>query len=347
MFSKHIFLLKQNAARCIALCATLCSALFFTGCQDPIFWNVRQEVKLEKAEILGDIFSIVRFGDRLFVANGNIYSKPKNADRHGAWSKMGSPGGHVLKVAADETYLYALSFTFEEDDSEGEMAVASKRLYYSSDGNTWNPVSLSLGRGHDEVAHLFCTNAPQADHRSAYINRNGTVYELNGASATSVSASSGTRSCVYAGGVKFFNAEAACTNETDSAAATVIYYSSGSDLKRCGTDGSSGETTIANSPRSTIYGIAVMKDSVFVTSAVGTVLVSRDSGSEIQFENLQSTMSTLYESRACLAVDPSQNAHDTAVYAGLCVEGTGSNSALFTHEGLWSYYPSRGKWNIE
>ena len=38
---------------------------------------------------------------------------------------------------------------------------------------------------------------------------------------------------------------------------------------------------------------------------------------------------------------------DSIIYAGIRVKGTGSNSALFTHEGLWSYYPSRGKWNIE
>ena len=65
--------------------AAVFAAGVFSGCQDPIFWNIRQEVKLEEATIYGDIFSIVRFKDKLFIANGNIYSKDKNANSHGQW----------------------------------------------------------------------------------------------------------------------------------------------------------------------------------------------------------------------------------------------------------------------
>lgn len=330
--------------------AAVFAAGVFSGCQDPIFWNIRQEVKLEEATIYGDIFSIVRFKDKLFIANGNIYSKDKNANSHGQWSKMNGPAGHVLTVAADSSYVYALSVTSRKNDSEGEMELDSRKLYYSSDGNSWKEVSgITLSSSKSDVVKLLCTNSPQKDHRSAYIRNKNNVYKLNGSSA-SPSAESGAGSalsCVYAnGGVKFYNAEAACTDETETIDATAIYYSSGSDLKRVNADGSS-EKTVVNGIRSTVYGIAVMKDSVLVTTAGGTALVARDSGTEIQFANLQSTLSTLYESRACLAVNPGVNALDAAVYAGLCVKGTGSNSALFTHEGLWSYYANRGKWNIE
>lgn len=330
--------------------AAVFAAGVFSGCQDPIFWNIRQEVKLEEATIYGDIFSIVRFKDKLFIANGNIYSKDKNANSHGQWSKMNGPAGHVLTVAADSSYVYALSVTSRKNDSEGEMELDSRKLYYSSDGNSWKEVSgITLSSSKSDVVKLLCTNSPKNANRYAYIRNKNNVYKLNGSSASS-SAESGAGSalsCVYAnGGVKFYNAEAACTDETETIDATAIYYSSGSDLKRVNADGSS-EKTVVNGIRSTVYGIAVMKDSVLVTTAGGTALVARDSGTEIQFANLQSTLSTLYESRACLAVDPGVNALDAAVYAGLCVKGTGSNSALFTHEGLWSYYANRGKWNIE
>lgn len=330
--------------------AAVFAAGVFSGCQDPIFWNIRQEVKLEEATIYGDIFSIVRFKDKLFIANGNIYSKDKNANSHGQWSKMNGPAGHVLTVAADSSYVYALSVTSRKNDSEGEMELDSRKLYYSSDGNSWKEVSgITLSSSKSDVVKLLCTNSPKNANRCAYIRNKNNVYKLNGSSANS-SAESGAGSalsCVYAnGGVKFYNAEAACTDETETIDATAIYYSSGSDLKRVNADGSS-EKTVVNGIRSTVYGIAVMKDSVLVTTAGGTALVARDSGTEIQFANLQSTLSTLYESRACLAVDPGVNALDAAVYAGLCVKGTGSNSALFTHEGLWSYYANRGKWNIE
>ena len=263
---------------------------------------------------------------------------------------MNGPAGHVLTVAADSSYVYALSVTSRKNDSEGEMELDSRKLYYSSDGNSWKEVSgITLSSSKSDVVKLLCTNSPKNANRYAYIRNKNNVYILNGSSASS-SAESGAGSalsCVYAnGGVKFYNAEAACTDETETIDATAIYYSSGSDLKRVNADGSS-EKTVVNGIRSTVYGIAVMKDSVLVTTAGGTALVARDSGTEIQFANLQSTLSTLYESRACLAVNPGLNAHDCAVYAGLSVQGTGSNSALFTHEGLWSYYPARGKWNIE
>lgn len=341
---------KKNKINVFLVLAAVFAAGVFSSCQDPIFWNIRQEVKLEEATILGDIFSIVRFKDKLFIANGNIYSKDKNANSHGQWSKMNGPAGHVLTVAADSHYVYALSVTSRKNDSEGEMELESRKLYYSSDGNSWKEVSgITLSNLKSDVVKLLCTNSPKDDHRYAYIRNKNNVYNLNGSSASS-SAESGADSalsCVYANGnVKFYSEEAACTDETESSDATAIYYSSSSNLKRVNADGSS-EKTVVNGIRSTIYGIAVMKDSVLVTTAGGTALVARDSGTEIQFANLQSTLSTLYESRSCLAVDPSLNAHDCAVYAGLSVKGTGSNSALFTHEGLWSYYPARGKWNIE
>lgn len=340
---------KKNKMNVFLVLAAVFAAGVFSGCQDPIFWNIRQEVKLEEATIYGDIFSIVRFKDKLFIANGNIYSKDKNANSHGQWSKMNGPAGHVLTVAADSSYVYALSVTSRKNDSEGEMELESRKLYYSSDGNSWKEVSgITLSNSKSDVVKLLCTNSPKVAHRYAYIRNKNNVYELNGSSASS-SAESGAGSalsCVYNDGVKFYNAEAACTDETESSDASAIYYSSGSDLKRVKISDSS-ETTVVNGIRSTVYGIAVMKDSVLVTTAGGTALVARDSGTEIQFANLQSTLSTLYESRACLAVDPGVNALDAAVYAGLCIKGTGSNSALFTHEGLWSYYANRGKWNIE
>ena len=99
--------------------------------------------------------------------------------------------------------------------------------------------------------------------------------------------------------------------------------------------------------RSTIHGIAVLNDSVFVTSAAGAALVDINTGEEKEFSNLQATLSTLYEGRACIVCYPDKDHEQSIIYAGITVKGTGSNSALFTHEGLWSYYPSRGKWNIE
>ena len=146
---------KKNKMNVFLVLAAVFAAGVFSGCQDPIFWNIRQEVKLEEATIYGDIFSIVRFKDKLFIANGNIYSKDKNANSHGQWSKMNGPAGHVLTVAANSSYVYALSVTSRKNDSEGEMELDSRKLYYSSDGNSWKEVSgITLSSSKSDVVKL-------------------------------------------------------------------------------------------------------------------------------------------------------------------------------------------------
>lgn len=316
----------------------------FTGCMDPIFKNIKQEVKLENPTMLGEVYSFARIGeDQIYFANGRIYHKNKNHEGHGGWIEFSKPEGHVLTIASDsDDWLYAVCVYYGKNDSDGEMKVTGIKLFAcdtKASPTVWKEltdVPLSAG----QTCALMGTNSVTKTRREAFINTGAKGYELSNGTAKKYAEAAGKKSCASLNGTpKFYTGDAACSNNDD----TVVYYSEGSTVKMEGATTGDLTTNI----RSTIHGIAVLKDSVFVTSAAGAALVDINTGKEKEFSNLQATLSTLYEGRACIVCDPKKNHEQSIIYAGITVKGTGSNSALFTHEGLWSYYPSRGKWNIE
>ena len=318
----------------------------FTGCMDPIFKNIKQEVKLENPTKLGEVYSFARIGeDQIYFANGRIYHKNKNHEGHGGWIEFSKPEGHVLTIASDsDDWLYAVCVYYGKNDSDGEMKVTGIKLFAcdtKASPTVWKEltdVTLSAGK----TCALMGTNSVTKSNRKAFINTGAKGYKLSNGTAEKYDEAAGKKSCASLNGTpKFYTGDAACSNNDD----TVVYYSEGSTVKWEMEDEKTDVLT--TNIRSTIHGIAVLKDSVFVTSAAGAALVDINTGEEKEFSNLQATLSTLYEGRACIVCDPKQNHKDSIIYAGITVKGTGSNSALFTHEGLWSYYPSRGKWNIE
>lgn len=347
----------------------LAIAFAFTSCQDPILYNINQEVKLESASILGDIFTIVRYGDpntgKLFVANGNIYSKDISNTSHGAWTKMPSPPGHIHSLAADGSTLYAFSWGYDRLTGNGETHLEDKRIYYSTNGGaTWteHPISSSATSpishsSHGQPIVLMCTNAPKTAHREAYLRVDNNIYKLTGTTYNSSPSKTGEyNSCVYFGSVVFYKSFGSCTNETASADASAIYYGDGYYVYKS-TNGSTG-TRISDAVRGYITSLAVTKaaendgnntkDRILIGSRGGSALIDTK-GNEIEFRNLTSTVSNLYEVHAVLAAFPDRvfTADNAIFYASNQVYGTGSNSAQFSHEGLWSYYGTRGKWNIE
>ena len=317
----------------------------FTGCMDPIFKNIKQEVKLENPTKLGEVYSFARIGkDQIYFANGRIYHKKKDHEGHGGWIEFSKPEGHVLTIASDsDDWLYAVCVYYGKNDSDGEMKVTDIKLF-ACNTTALTPVwkeltNVTLSAG--QTCALMGTNSVTTTRREAFINTGAKGYKLSGGTASEDSRAAGKKSCASLNGnPEFFGGDAACSNYND----TIVYYSNGSTVIKKDKD---EEVNLTTNIRSTIHGIAVLKDSVFVTSAAGAALVDINTGKEKEFSNLQATLSTLYEGRACIVCDPKKDHEQSIIYAGITVKGTGSNSALFTHEGLWSYYPSRGKWNIE
>lgn len=103
--------------------------LLLASCKDglTIFDQIDQETKLEDAVITGSVNSIVKSGNTLYASDGNIYAKSVNAVRD--WSKIASPGGTIIKLAADATNIYALN--------------ADRVLYTSTNGSAWNTINTS------------------------------------------------------------------------------------------------------------------------------------------------------------------------------------------------------------
>lgn len=340
--------LTKNIAK---IFLSLAITMSITSCQDPILYHINKEVKLEEATILGDIFSIIRVtensNEKLYIANGNIYSKDKEETEHGKWVKMPAPSGHVHSLAADSTYLYAFVYKHTKETNTGETELESRKIYYRPLNNPnaeWNVISFAHAisqTSDDQPVVLMCTNTTSNSYRQAFARIDKYIYKLNGSTTTEQDTNKEYNSCAYNGSVKFFDSFGACSDANN----TYIYYGDNRAVKRVNASGTT--EIISEYVRSTVCALAVMQDSILVATLGGTALIDKDDGHEIEFTNLTSTVSTLYENHAALAVWPDRNAVNNIIYATNQVYGNASNSAQFTHEGLWSYLPERNKWNIE
>lgn len=149
----------------------------FFSCQEVIFDEIRKEVKLEDADISGDVRSIVRFGDYIYLQNGKIWRKTWSSESAHGWTEMSKPSSeadyqYVNRLAADSTYLYAQMTLLNEDSDEGEIVSGGCQLFYSSDGETWEgPIEFTNSEGETVTTFssgtvpIFCTNAPKAENR--------------------------------------------------------------------------------------------------------------------------------------------------------------------------------------
>lgn len=139
--------------------------LFAFACKNEltIFEQINEETKLEDAIITGVVNSVVKFNSKLYASDGNLYTKNENDVR--GWSKIGSPSGTIIKLAADSTNLYALN----ED----------KVLYTSTNADSWTKVdTTSMGT----IQTIFWDGANETP--GAYLKTSaGKFYKLvNGSS---------------------------------------------------------------------------------------------------------------------------------------------------------------------
>lgn len=142
----------------VLLSGFLAISFILFGCpQVTMLGQIDKETKLEEAVIKGLVGSVVYFKDNLYACDGNIYVK--NADAVRGWSKVDAPSGHIVKLAADATNLYALN--------------RDGTLYTTIDGKNWNQVSITLASG-EEISTIFDTGSAQPTCTAAYIEiKNG------------------------------------------------------------------------------------------------------------------------------------------------------------------------------
>ncbi len=353
----------------LAIAITVFSVLNFTGCQDEIFNEIRDEIELEDSSIKGHINSIVRFSEGgteyIVTQNGNIYYRPANVSTKIDWTRDTKVTAQATKVAADQDNLYALFTHWNEDVNEGEWVRSSTDIMTkSSIDDDWSLIQTISG---NVIVSLFCTNSANVNERKAYVRiASGTyagVYELNGSSAwiqkttgtanAATTPTASTNSCAWlVDHTYFFNSLAATSNATSGAAATKIYYASGDDVY-WSTDGSFNETNKMDAGSDTIYSMSFTSDylclgtdSGYQAMPINALGVPTGSATD-NFSNSSSTLSSYYELWAVLAVDPTETMANNIIFAAMDYSGSSSStSAVFDNIGLWSYYPTR-KWNRE
>ena len=198
---------------------------------------------------------------------------------------------------------------------------------------------------------LFCTNSPNPAHRKAFLNTNGTVYALDGESATEYNTrDTKPKACVWFGGaVTFRAAVAATTNETADTEPTLWYESNGKSIRTYST----GDKVENNRDAGyAIHSLACTSDFLLAGTDDGLLYFGLDNGlptgSTDSGTNVSSTLSSYYEVHNVLAVDPSLPAKGGDIYGTTVFDGTSSNTgASADNQGLWAYYPGRGHWNRE
>lgn len=185
----------------------LFSVILFAGCFNPIFYEIRKDVRPETATVSGNIPNITRYTDSsteyLFLAaDGGLRYKRADNNTHGNWDYYptpfnlisynyaisGFPGQQLISVYADANYLYLLSAEYSTTGSEGitkpsaihiwakENAVSNKGsngwtdITENATNSTFFPIVKILSTGYYESRfNLFQTNAPQAGHRAVYL----------------------------------------------------------------------------------------------------------------------------------------------------------------------------------
>jgi hypothetical protein len=345
------------------------SAVFFTGCQDVIYAKIMNEVTLDDATISGSVNSIVRFGDNIYIENGNVYYKAASSSSHETWNECMNgltsvsydyygkafSGTQIIKLAADNSYLYALGITYTEDEDEGENVAEAEYLYYY-DGSTWTQIqSVTAG-----AATIFCTNTPNPDYRKAYLRTSSGVFLLGGSTVGSTAADSSTSACsaIYNysdSSVYFFDEWATGCNATTTTTSsdTVYYYYASGDNLYYSTDASSF-SSYYDLDMTSIISMAVTSNAILLgTNGSGLYKVSNSDGipgsSTEDFDtNADSALGSPYRILAMLSVDPSDTETGATLYASADFSGTtSSTTGDYDDVGLWSYYPERGNWNRE
>ncbi len=361
--------------------AAFLSVLAFSllSCNDVIFADIRNEVKLNDPTVSGSIQAIVRYKSNIYVANGRIYYQPKSTTSTGNWEKLETPETTIYNLAADNECLYAVSLSYTDDD-DGYNVGNERKLWRGtvnedSDGNvtdvTWECL---LTVDYSSTAFLiFCTNTPKSENRKAFFRYDGAVYELtssltagqtdpsvwsevaSGSNYYSI-ANSGDISAVLSAtyldekGVILSPYQASTSNETESAEATCVYTASGDDIYYS-TDGASW--TSVDTDSDSIISMGFTQDFMLLgtTEGIQHVTISDNvPGSSVQdFDNnAASALSSYYEVPALLVVNPDASEYSTAIFAAAEFSGSSSStSATLDNVGLWGYYPSEDEWNRE
>ena len=183
------------------------STIFFSSCQDPIYFEILKDVPPTEATILGNITAITRTtvaSEEYLVINSvdGIRYKKHDGDNHGQWVTFTNPpcdfkvsydettleftGEQLLKVLSSENTLYAVTAVYSYSQESGTSIVDYIKLYginLSSwqDNSEWRiiidkdkskqyfPLVMNSSDYQESQFAVFQTNAPKKANRYVYI----------------------------------------------------------------------------------------------------------------------------------------------------------------------------------
>lgn len=300
----------------VLLSGFLAISFILFGCpQVTMLGQIDKETKLEEAVIKGLVGSVVYFKDNLYACDGNIYVK--NADAVRGWSKVDAPSGHIVKLAADATNLYAMSVTIDNANK------TTKQLHTTTDGKTWSQILVTLSDSDTifDTGSAFNADFASGTNSTAYIEiKNGETVSYKQLDGTPTPTPSDTpKSSIVSGGYYAIN--------------------EGTKEKPQWVIKGAGDTTLT-SGNGTIHSIALSPDE-------STLYVATNAGVK-SYNVADKTEKTLPGPNAPSMVKSSYNyfavfAYGDAIYAAPALEGNVGSGV----SGLFGYYESRGNWNVE
>ena len=310
----------------------LSAAIILASCsQQPIFWAIEQEIELAEPSIKGNVYSVVRYGNDLYTANGNVYKKPLKSVR--GWKKISAPPKSAVYLASSSTHVYALGA--HKNDCQ----------VYVLDGNTWQEVSGTSGKAEDKDETkkiVIFDNGVSGVGRLAYVRVGGKVFLLgaaslstektgtNGAGANTKAAAAGSS------GDYFSDKRAFCSDGSK------LYSADGKTVKWGTTNADLTNTSVQTSEIITCLVCDAANSRLIAGTEKGLEEIKLDlSKKPISAGILGSNAEAAFGESKIFCVASFDNDDNNAIYTG-----TGKASAS-KHNALWGYYPSRGNWNYE
>ena len=147
--------------------STILSSLILASCFNPVYYEIRKDVKPEEGTISGNISQITRttVDDQEFLvlyANEGIRYKQKDLSEHGAWKIFDNPpcaksvvfdkisqkyvGEQVVSIFSDKDTLFAITAKYKYNTELGTTNVDYMKVYGTqlhldetdSSGHTWS-----------------------------------------------------------------------------------------------------------------------------------------------------------------------------------------------------------------
>lgn len=257
--------MKNNKLKITTIIFLAFFAFIITGCFDPIYHTIRQDVKPEKPTVSGDaINSIARYKvDDIeylaLAADGGLRYKKADNTTHGSWSTFSNlpfelphdvfetnqiAGESIIKVLADKDYIYLVSVEYNNHIPTNPKIWAGKmKAGFELDGE-WQKVNLGTNKleiGTTSKFNIFSTNDYVAENRKVYLrvgnDKDAKYFNIDGKDLKETtpllgdkandSLESSLNSVVYYGGeYYFFNSDVAIVNNDRK----YIYYGDGEKL---------------------------------------------------------------------------------------------------------------------